>query len=223
MIERLIKRMLAGVSILKVVKDLKNLVDGFAIEYYRWIDYKDLILSATVPNKQMAVDSINDWNSMFAIPNSLGGTDAEKIDRIIEASVLTGFPGPDWLEGQIRGLGFDLYVYENPISASEEIQYDDIQYAPDVQYAQTPRYLNPDDYPGELVVNDPPATGVDYAFTDDPARWGFYFWVSPFSDRPAANNGELLLVTADELQILKNLIIGSKLSRNWCVLQVKTS
>ena len=126
MIERLYKRLLKGITILSVVKDLKLLIEGIAVEFYRVIDYKDEVLRSVVPNENMSVDSIEDYNVMLGIPNSLSGTNYEKIARIIEKNDFYGFPGKDWLEGQIRKAGYDLYVIENTVQLTNQRQWNSI-------------------------------------------------------------------------------------------------
>ena len=155
MIERLYKRLLKGITILSVVKDLKLLIEGIAVEFYRVIDYKDEVLRSVVPNENMSVDSIEDYNVMLGIPNSLSGTNSEKIARIIEKNYFYGFPGKDWLEGQIRKAGYDLYVIENTVQLTNQRQWNDFQFSESVQFGLTERFLNPVLVPGELIVNQP--------------------------------------------------------------------
>ena len=124
---------------------------------------------------------------------------------------------------------------------------------PQVQWGLTQRFINPDYIPGELVVGsphhgsgrlfltmwgsfqwgdyqwgtpDPNALNpqpVKYIRTDDPTLWGYYFVLSPFSDRLAVDESEFLEYPAMEFNYLKNLVIELKLARNWCILQAKSS
>ena len=281
MIERLIKRLLKGITNLFVVKFLKALIEGFALEYYRFIDFKDEILISVVPNKKMSVNSIADYNRMYGIPNSLSGTDEEKINRIIERSDITGFPGIEWLQDQIRNAGYDLYIHEQFILPENILQWGDFQFADDIQFGITARFLDPATVPGALIVNQPykgfgkiyisqygPAIldvfssmygdiqyGLEeygsigdtiisqygtadlqygtpdlrYAYPQGqeydvnksaPSRFGFYFFLSPFPDRLAFDY-ELLKITVDEYNYLRKLIIGSKLTRNYCIAQIE--
>lgn len=280
MIERTIKRLLKGISILIPVKHLQNLIEGFAVEFYRFIDFKDEILRSVVPNVNMSTQSISDYNKMFGIPNSLSGTNSEKIARIIEKSDITGFPGKDWLQDQVRNAGFDLYVIEQTIQSTSFRQWGDFQFAESLQLGLTERFLNPGTVPGILIVNQPyggfgkiyetqyaPGTltvytsmygdiqygeeqegtifettytqygtsglqygtpdlnqtyprALEYTVTSLPAGWGFYFFLSPFADR-LATDLELLQISTDEYTYLRQLVISSKLVRNWCIAQVE--
>ena len=155
MIERLIARLLKGITILPIIKDIKLLIEGFSVEFYRFLDYKDSILISVVPNKDMDVQTIPDYNNAYGIPSSLGGTDSEKIDRIIERSDGTGFPGKDWLHDQVRNAGYDLYVRQQEILPSFELQWGDFQFSEDVQFGLTERFVDPSTIPGILIVNQP--------------------------------------------------------------------
>lgn len=282
MIERLIKRLLKGITNLSVVKNLSAIISGFAIEFYRFIDYKNEVLSSVIPNESMSVDSIGDYNAMFGIPLGIGGTNNEQIARIIEKSDITGFPGRDWFEGQVRQAGYDLYVIEQSIQPAEALQWGDFQFEDSaIQFGLTARFLDPANVPGILIVNQPYSgsgriyvhqygpgildvfssmygniqygsdeygtigntvinqygtDGVQYGEPDlnssypiameynssnsAPARFGFYFFLSPFPDRLALDS-ELLELSADEYSYLRSLVIGSKLVRNYCIAQVE--
>lgn len=62
---------------------------------------------------------------------------------------------------------------------------------------------------------------IEFERTDTPSLWGFYFTLSPFPDRVAADSTEFLQITQLELDYLCQIIIELKLQRNWCILQAK--
>lgn len=129
---------------------------GIAIEVERIRQFKNVVLSAVVPNANMSPYAIDDYNIKFGIPATIPGTDAEKIARIIEKSTLNGYPGAEWLQDQIQKAGFPLYVIENEPLETSIRQYGNDQYSVSIQYGLTSRFVNPDNIPGELVVGSPP-------------------------------------------------------------------
>ncbi len=51
--------------------------------------------------------------------------------------------------------------------------------------------------------------------------WVRFFFLSPFADRLAASEEELLSLTAEQFRYLKRLVIQIKYLRDWCIAQVK--
>lgn len=156
-IKRTLKRLSAKIYIFNPIEWYPKLLEGLSVEFGRVRDFKNQVLSATVPNDNMWADSIEDYNNKYGIPNTLNGTDAQKISRIIEKASLSGFPGPEWLEDQLHMAGFDLYVVENKPQMANVRQWGTFQWGTSgVQYGLTSRYVDPDTILGELVVGSPP-------------------------------------------------------------------
>lgn len=250
-IKNTLKRLSGKIYIFNPIKWYPLLLEGLAVEISRMRDFKDQVFSATVPNDAMTPDSIDDHNKKYGIPISLPGTDAEKIARIKEKAALIGFPGWEWLEEQIQAAGFLLYVHENVVLDQAVRQLGTFQLSLTRQLGLTARFIDPDTIPGKLVVGSPPrGTGkpflsqlgtfqlgasqigipdftkinpqpFEYVRTDGILLWGFYFTLSPFSDRLAVDETEFLQVTQNELDYLCQIIIELKLQRNWCILQAK--
>lgn len=226
-----------------------KLYEGIAIEFNRTNEYKNKIVSSIVPNKNMDIDTLEDYNNKYGVPNYLTGTDEEKINRLLEKASLSGNGGLDFLQEQIRLAGFDLYVIEN-YKVGDIVQFNKFQHSISIQMGSIGSYIDPDDVPGELVVGSPPrgfgkllltrfnkfqhsssvqmgspdltATypqPVQYEITDDPKYWGFYFFLSPFSDRIAVN-GEELELDERSWNYLYKLILELKHKRNWCIAQI---
>ncbi len=246
-----LKRLSGKIYIFNPILWFPLLVEGIAVEIGRIRDFKNQVLSATVPNTQMTPDSIDDHNKKYGIPSALTGTDAEKISRIIEKAALIGFPGPEWFQEQIQKAGFLLYVHENEVLIQNVRQLGTFQLSLTRQLGLTDRFIDPDLIPGILIVGSSPRglgkpflsqlgtfqlgasqIGVPdfsklnpqpfiYVRTDTPILWGFYFTLSPFPDRVAIDETEFLEISQLELDYLSNLIIELKLQRNWCILQAK--
>lgn len=228
-------------------------MEGIAIEFNRLREYKNIVLSSTVANENMSPYSITDYNDKYGIPQTLTGTDVAKIARIIEKANLNGEPGPDFLEEQLQKAGFQLYVIENLPSDQNIRQWGTFQWSVSNQWGLTSRFIDPDTIDGDLIVGSPPrGAGRIYLYrwgdfqwgdaiwgtydpnalnpqpfryerTDDPRYWGYYFTLSPFSDRVAAGDYEFLEVTQSEYNYLVLLIKQLKLQRNWCILQAKVA
>jgi hypothetical protein len=87
-------------------------------------------------------------------------------------------------------------------------QYGTMQYGGSSVYGTSdPAYSYPQ--PGRFLI------------PSDPVYWGRFFFLSPFADRLAINNGELLELTAEEYRYFRELIIQIKYLRDWCIAQVK--
>ena len=228
-----------------------KLLEGLSIEFSRVRDFKNQILNSTVPNDNMYVESIDDYNIKYGIPSTVGGTNQQKIQRIIEKASLTGMPGKDWLQEQIQKAGFELYVIENEVLESSVRRLNTFQLSISNQLGLTARFTDPDLIPGNLIVCSPPSSigklilprlgtfqlgqlqigttdpnalnpqPFKYVRTDDPKYWGFYFTLSPFPDRVATLESEFLSMSKNEYEYLKQIIIELKLLRNWCILQAK--
>jgi hypothetical protein len=247
-------RLSGKIYIFNPVKYFPLLMEGIACEFDRLREYKNIVMSSTVPNENMSPYSIDDYNVKFGIPATIPGTDAEKIARIIEKATLNGYPGADWLQDQIQKAGFPLYVIENEPLTTNIRQWGTFQWKPATQYGLTSRFINPDTVVGTLVVGSPPR-GAGRAFmfrygafqwsttatygtydpgalnpqpfvyvrTSDPRYWGYYFTLSPFPDRVAADESEFLSLPKAELEYLIMIIKQLKLQRNWCILQAKSN
>lgn len=251
-IKRTLQRLSGRIYIFNPITYFTLLMEGIAIEIERIRVFKNIVLSAVVPNTNMSTYAIDDYNVKYGIPPTLGGTDAEQISRIIEKANLNGYPGADFLQEQLQKAGYMLYVIENEPQNINIRQYGNDQYSVSVQYGLTSRFIDPDTILGELVVGSPPfGSGRIYLYrygvsmyggdtmygsndpmalnpqpyvyerTDDPKYWGYYFTLSPFSDRVATSESEFLTMTNEQLNYLKLLIKQLKLQRNWCILQAK--
>jgi hypothetical protein len=201
------------------------LLEGVAVEFNRLREYKNNVLSATVPSEQMTPDSIDDHNRKYGIPSTLSGTDAVKIGRIIEKAALDGYPGPDWIEEQIQKAGYLLYVHENEIlTQSIKLVVGSTPSGGSKPFLSQLGSFQLGDYqigtPDFSKINPQPFI---YTRTDDPTRWGYYFTLSPFPDRMAVDSSEFLEVPENDFNYLCNLIIEISLQRNWCILQAKAS
>lgn len=247
-------RLFAKIYIFNPVVWFPLLMEGIAIEIDRVREYKNIVLSSVVANENMSEYSIEDYNIKYGISNSIPGTNAEKIARIVEKATLNGYPGAEWLQEQIQKAGFLLYVIENEPQTKNIRQYGLYQYRNTVQYGLTSRFDDPSDILGSLIVgstprgagrvflyrygvcqyspdaqygtNDPNALNpqpVPYVRTLVEKYWGYYFTLSPFSDRVAASESEFLELSQDEYNYLVLIIKQLKMQRNWCILQAKVS
>jgi len=230
--------------------NLKKLYAGLAVEFSRFIDYKNSIYNNVVPHPGMDSFAIDDYNKKYGIPKYLPGPDELRIDRIIEKANVTGFGGPQWLEEQVQKAGFPLYVHENLRENAATIQCGDFQCG-DEQVGYTEMFpYDPNSVHGELIVGSPPRgegriylsqcgtfqcgdmqcgtsnplylypRPVPYNITDQQNYWGFFFFLSPFPDR-LATSGELYEMPDYEFNYLFQILCEIKFQRNWCIAQVK--
>ena len=148
------------------------LYDGLSFEFDRVNDFRTIVNKSVVANENMDVSTITDYEAKYGIDDDTSATDAVKIDRIVERAQRDGNGGPDWLEEQIRATGLDLYVILNDLP-----------------------YTDPATVDGQLIASSPngniggtPTPGFGYptpkpfTITADATKWGYFFFVSPFSD-----------------------------------------
>lgn len=181
-IKNTLLRLSAKIYIFNPWKWYPLLLEGITTEFERVREFKDKVLSATVANENMTPDAIDDYNRKYGIPNTLPGTDSEKIMRIIEKASLNGYPGPDWFEEQIQKAGFQLYVHENLPQTTSLLQWNDFQWGPDpsIQWGLTQRFTDPATIPGTLVVGSPPfGAGRLFLTQWGSFQWGDYQWRTP--------------------------------------------
>ncbi|PKL40740.1 MAG: hypothetical protein CVV44_03800 [Spirochaetae bacterium HGW-Spirochaetae-1] len=217
-ITRTLNRLLVKIH-LPGFETVRLFLEGLAVEFGRVIEMKNRVLSVVVPNVNMDTDAIEDYNEKYGIPQYLTGTDAQKINRIIERASLVGHGGPEWLEEQIQKAGFALYVHLNLPTDEDELQLGDFQMSSTIQFGSPLTYIDPELVPGELIVGTHP-TGGSWIITDDAFYWGYYFFLSPFSDRLAAA-GELLELSQQQYNYLYKVITSLKYMRNRCIAQVE--
>jgi hypothetical protein len=72
-----------------------------------------------------------------------------------------------------------------------------------------------------LVVFSYPFPEAFVVPIDDLTAWNRVLYLSPYADRLAALESELLEVTVNEYRFLRKLIIQNKYLRDWCIAQVK--
>jgi hypothetical protein len=231
-------------------ENLNNVYNGLAGEFARIIENKNVILSATVPNKNMTPDSIEDYNIKYGIPNNIGDTDEEQINRIMARSIFKGNGGKDFFEEQIQAAGFPLYVIENFPSEGTEPQLGDLQLG-DFQLGFTGAFINPNTVIGEWIIGSSPGgrgkkglsvlgdfqlgdfqlgtpdpeftypRPIEFNLTNEEKYYGYVFFLSPFPDRLATLESELLELDYRQWAFFEQTVIELKLMRNWCLAQVK--
>ena len=185
------------------------LYNGISEEFNRVNDFRDIVTKSVVPNTNMSTDTIEDNEQARGIDTDTAKTDSERIDRIISVSQRDGNGGPDWIQDQIRKAGYDLYVILN--------------IGPPV---------DPETVPGQLIASSPngniggiPALGFAYpepqpfSITVDSNRWGYFFFLSPFSDRVALD-AERDSILYEDFLFLKKMVIQLKHVRNWAIAQL---
>ena len=224
------------------------LYDGLAEEFDRVNDFRTLVKTSVVPNENMSADTIEDNEDKYGIDEDITATNEERIDRIIERAQRDGSGGPDWLQEQVRQAGFDLYVILNIKSVFTGFQFGNFQFG-QIQFGSSVTYTDPRTVDGELIVSSPNGNiggqfqnfgnfqfgttqfGVlidgfafprpkPFTISSDPNRWGYFFFLSP-DPNGIVGAGSLLGITAEQLRLLKKLVIQLKHTRNWCIAQVQ--
>jgi hypothetical protein len=238
-IKNTLRRLLVSLRGLTGLDTVGLLLEGLAVEFGRVVAMKNRVISAVVPNADMDTDAIEDYNDMYGIPDTLGGTDAEQINRIIERAGLGGTATVIWLQEQIQKAGFALYVFPNLPDTANEMQMG----APTPQMSSAYQmgwgllYDNPDEVLGELIVGSPPGIDTEASFvegqiwpvpeefsiSDDPTEWGFFLFLSPSADGIVTDPGDLLSLTQREFNYLRKIIISMKHMRTWVIAQVAIS
>lgn len=246
---RTIKRLFGKIRIFNPVIWYPLLIEGLSVELDRVREFKNEIYRATVPSSDLPSFAIDDFEDKYGI-TLRSGTDQERINRILEKADLNGLPGKDWLERLVQLAGYDLYVIENLPLEQTQLQWGAFQWG-NAFWGLTRRFIDPNNVLGELIVNSPfrgsgkiylatwggfqwgsaqwgepdltktTPQPKKYERTTNQVRFGFYFFLSPDPDGVVLSDGELLTMNQDEFNYLEKLIISSKLTKNWCIAQVK--
>lgn len=251
-ISRTIKRLNLRSTVMKLPIFGQAIYDGLSEEFDRVNDFRTLVKVSTVANENMDPDTIEDYEHKFGIEADITAASDERIDRIIEAAQRDGNGGPDWLQEQIQKAGFDLYVILNENNVSQVFQFGDFQFGsiqfggaityldprtvdgelvtsspngnigpqfeqfgPSFQFGPTQQF-------GNLVEGFANPRPRPFVMTSNPDLWGYFFFLSPFSDRLAGPT-ELLSITEQEWTYLNKLIMQLKHLRNWAIVQVEVS
>lgn len=249
-IARALKRLNVKSSLIKLPVFGQALYDGLSLEFERLDNFKNIVKNSVVPNENMDVSTLDDYEKKYNIRPDLLLSDKNRIDKIIERASRNGNGGAEWLQQQIQKAGFDLYVIENSKNFATGGQFGDFQFGTE-QFGGLVTYRDPRNIPGEIFASSPccgdggyyisfgdfqfgdvqfgtlmPNTTypVPRAFTipATPDSWGYVFFISPFPDR-LATEVELQALSKTELASLKKLVIELKHARNWAVVQVTTA
>jgi len=227
-IARTLRRLNLQSVVMKMPVFGQAIYDGLSEEFDRVNDFRIQINNSIVPNDNMDVSTIQDYEGKYGIDKDSIATNRQKIDRIIERAQRDGNGGPDWLEDQIQKAGFPLYVILN----------------------NSPQ-VDPAGVPGELVASSPNGNigapfenfgnfqfgttqfgalidGVanprpkPFIITVDSNKWSYFFFLSP---DPAGVVGALdfLPLESESLTYLKKLIMQLKHTGLWCILQASSA
>jgi len=249
-----IARALRRLNLQSVVMKLpifgQAIYDGLSLEFERLDNFKNIVKNSVVPNENMDISTLDDYEKKYNIRPDLLLSDKNRIDKIIERASRNGNGGAEWLQQQIQKAGFDLYVIENMKNYATGAQYGTFQFGTE-QFGGLITYTDPRSVSGQIVASSPccGAGGYyvsygDYQFGDNqfgtllpnttypvpraftipatPDTWGYVFFISPFPDR-LATEIELYQLSKTELSALKKLVIELKHARNWAILQVTTA
>ena len=205
----------------------QDLYDGIACEFDRVNDFRTLVTKSSVPNVNMDPDTIKDNESKYGIDRDSLATDTQRIDRIIERAQRGGNGGPDWLQDQIQKAGFPLYVIMNPaLIDPRTVAGEIVASSPNGniggQFENYGTFQYGTNQFGVLVDGFAYPRPKPFNITNDPDKWGYFFFLSPFPSSLASPT-ELLSITDESLDFLRKLIIQLKHVRNWCILQATTA
>lgn len=224
------------------------LYDALSMEFDRVNDFRDTVKNSVVPNSNMDVSTLDDYEKKYGVDSIISYSDPERIDRIIEAAARDGNGGPDWLQEQIQKAGFPLYVHINTRTVSlvpqfGNFQFDQITFGGSINYIDPrtvdgiivasspngnigPQYINFGSLQfgaqqfGELQPNTANPRPKPFQLSSDPNTWGYVFFLSPFEDR-LAGPSELLQLSEEELNYLKKIVRKLKHVRNWAIVQAE--
>jgi len=157
---------------------------GLSKEFARFVEYRDIVKSASVPSEFLCVEALDDLEDKYGLPQAEEMTDEERIARVVERASIRGSGGIDWLEAQIQAAGFPLYVIENSPRPAEETQFgEDIQFSPTTQFGVMPKRTDPLTVPGVLITSSAYSAGAGRLATESQFGVGMQFGTSFFGTR----------------------------------------
>ena len=101
-IARTIRRLNLHGFVMKLPIFGQALYDGLSLEFDRVNDFRTLVTTSAVPNKNMDVSTIQDYEAKYGIVEDVTINDESRIDKIIERAQRDGNGGPDWIQDQIQ-------------------------------------------------------------------------------------------------------------------------
>lgn len=226
----------------------KALYEALSCEFERVNDYRKIVLSSTVANKDIDESTIDDNEKKYGIIPISTDTKEERICRIVEKAQRDGNGGIDWFQSQIQAAGFELYVHLNTKTVSSVPQFGNHQFG-QILFGGSVNYTDPRTIDGIIVASSPNGNvgalyenfgtfqfgsqqfgekveGTtnprprEFTISSDPNTWGYFFFLSPYEDR-IANSAEFLQLTEEQWRYLRRLIMQLKHLRNWCIAQVE--
>lgn len=141
-------------------KNVSAIWRGLSKEFGRFIDYRDLVKCATVPSENLCVESLDDLERKYGLPDAEEMTDDERVARIVERASIRGSGGIDWFEAQIQAAGFPLYVIENSPKPSVATMFGDEQFSSTTQFGLMPKRIDPLTVPGILITSSANSPGA---------------------------------------------------------------
>ena len=127
---------------------------GIAGEFVRVMEWKDSVYCAALPSEALCSEALDDLEKKYGIAFYADATEDERRARILERASFFASGGPDWLEAQIQGAGFPLYVVENiPRATTIHTEFGDQQFDDTTQFGLMPSRIDPASVPGVLITS----------------------------------------------------------------------
>ena len=165
-------------------KNVRAVWTGLSKEFARFVEYRDIVKSASVPSEFLCVEALDDLEDKYGLPQAEEMTDEERIARVVERASIRGSGGIDWLEAQIQAAGFPLYVIENSPMPAEDTQFgEDIQFSPTTQFGVMPKRIDPLTVSGILITSSTYSAGSGRMATESQFGVGMQFGTSFFGTR----------------------------------------
>ena len=197
----------------ELTSDMHGLVAGHTYTLSAWV--KVPIASGIALNEIMM--RIEDYDGDWSVSYSGNLTAFDTWQRLtVTRTIRSGATGTSILFHIMSTAALNEYFY-----------VDDIEL-----YEDPPVYIDPETVPGQLITSSPngnvggvPVFGFAYpdpqpfSITADPNRWGYFFFLSPFSDRIALD-AERDIITYQDFVFLKKMVMQLKHVRNWAIAQV---
>lgn len=99
-----------------ITKRLREFFEGLAGLPASFREYVDLIWMDMFP---ATTRELTTWEAQYGLTDSAGLTEQQRRDRLAGAMAALGGLGPDYIQGVLQAAGFDVYIHEWWVPASD--------------------------------------------------------------------------------------------------------
>lgn len=112
---KLVKEIVHNGDAYRLIKGQQHtdLMKALSDEPERIETFFELVQQSGIPDGNLPVDSLDDWETFLALPRNDSLSTTERNERITGKYTSQGGQGPDYIQDTMQAAGFPVYVVEN--------------------------------------------------------------------------------------------------------------